>query len=112
MLCGDPRTIEKFPVYTQYQRGRQVFESSLATAFVYMHLASASLGLGSRWISATRNYYAQHLTKALLGIPKEMEIYDAMALGYPAAEPAPRMVRNRRDMVHYEYFDATASKDL
>lgn len=107
MLCGDPRTIEKFPIYTQYQRGRQVFESSLATAFIYMHLAAASLGLGSRWISATRNFYVQHLTKVILGIPKELEIYDTMALGYPASAPAPRFVRAREEMVHYDYYDQT-----
>lgn len=107
ILCGDPRTIEAYPVYTVYQRGQSNFDSSLASAFLYMHLAATALGLGSRWISATRNYYVQCLTKDLLGIPKELRIYDTMAVGYPDSEPRPRLVRAREEMVHYDSYDKT-----
>ncbi len=107
ILCGDPRTIEAYPVYTVYQRGQSNLDSSLAGAFLYMHLAATTLGLGSRWISATRNYYIQCLTKDLLGIPKELEIYDTMAVGYPDSEPRPRFVRDREEMVHYDSYDKT-----
>lgn len=107
ILCGDPRTIEAYPVYTVYQRGQSNLDSGLGSAFLYMHLAATSLGLGSRWISATRNYYVQCLTKDLLGIPKELGIYDTMALGYPDAEPRPRLVRAREEIVHHDYYDKT-----
>ena len=110
ILCGDPRTTEAYPVYTVYQRGLSVFESSLASAFLYMHLAATSLGLGSRWISATRNYYVQCLTKDLLGIPKELEIYDTMAIGYPDSESQPRLVRAKEEIVHYDSYDKSKSR--
>ncbi|MFC2004747.1 nitroreductase family protein [Chloroflexota bacterium] len=107
ILCGDPRTIEAYPVYTVYQRGQSNLDSSLASAFLYMHLAATTLGLGSRWISATRNFYIQCLIKNLLGIPKELEIYDTMAFGYPDSEPRPRLVRAKEEMVHYDLYDTT-----
>ncbi|MFC2071187.1 nitroreductase family protein [Chloroflexota bacterium] len=107
ILCGDPRTIEAYPVYTVYQRGQSNLDSSLASAFLYMHLAATTLGLGSRWISGTRNFYIQCLIKDLLGIPKELEIYDTMAVGYPDSEPRPRLVRAKEEMVHYDLYDKT-----
>lgn len=110
ILCGDPRTIEAYPVYTVYQRGQSNLDSSLASAFLYMHLAATSLGLGSRWISATRDYYVQCLMKDLLGIPKALEIYDTMAVGYPDSEPQPRRVRTREEMVHYDSYDKTRAR--
>jgi 5,6-dimethylbenzimidazole synthase len=105
VVCGDPRTIKAYPVYSVYQRGQSNLDSSLAGAFLYMHLAAISLGLGSRWISATRNYYVQCLTKDLLGIPEPLEIYDTMALGYPDTMPAPRFVRPAAEMTHNETYD-------
>jgi nitroreductase len=105
ILCGDPRTIEAYPVYTVYQRGQSNLDSSLASAFLYMHLAASSLGLGSRWISATRNYYSQCLIKDLLKIPDELGIYDTMAVGYPESESRSRFIRPLGDMVHRESFD-------
>jgi glutaryl-CoA dehydrogenase len=37
------------------------------------------------------------LVKELLGIPKEMALYDMMLVGYPASEPRPRPVRDAQD---------------
>jgi len=39
----------------------------------------------------------------LLGIPGEMELYDMMALGYPALLPRPKFVRDTEKMVHHDY---------
>ena len=47
--------------------------------------------------------YAHCLVKNLLGIPNELEVYDMMALGYPAEKARPRLVRNREEMVHFDY---------
>ena len=47
----------------------------------------------------------QSLVKQLLGVPREIEFYDMMALGYPDMEPKPRIVRVREDMVHYDGYD-------
>ena len=57
----------------------------------------------SKWISNTD---AANQVKTLLehaGIPLELEAYDLMAVGYSDAEPKPRIVRDRNEMVHYDY---------
>lgn len=110
ILVGDPRTIEAYPVYSGLQRGQSNLDASLANAFIYMHLAAASLGLGSGWLSSTRNFYIQVMTKHLLGIPKELMIFDTMTLGYAASEPSPRNVKAKSDVVHYDQYDRTRSR--
>lgn len=104
ILCGNPRTKDTYPVAIQ-ERSSSIFNSSLANAFLYMHLAATTLGLGSQWVSAIAVPYVQYPTKSLLGVPVEMEFYDMMAVGYPDMEPAPRLVRAREEMVHYDYYD-------
>ncbi|MDP2720054.1 MAG: nitroreductase family protein [Dehalococcoidia bacterium] len=105
LLCGDLRTREVYPLASMLTRADKIFYSSLASAFLYMHLAATTLGLASRWVSSTANTLPQARIKNLLGIPKEFEIYDTMALGYPASAPRPRFVRERQGMVHREKFD-------
>lgn len=105
ILCGDPRTRDAYPLSTVINRGDSVFGSSLASAFLYMHLSATALGLGSQWVSATAHADVQCLIKDLLGIPQKFEIYDTMAVGYPGHEPKPRLVRERDEMVHYDRYD-------
>ncbi len=105
VLCGDPRTKETYPLRAILNRGQSIFISSLASAYLCMALAATALGLGSQWVTATSNPFEQSLIKQLLGIPPELEIYDTMAVGYPATEPKPRLVRAREEMVNYEYYD-------
>ncbi|MFC1815469.1 nitroreductase family protein [Thermodesulfobacteriota bacterium] len=105
ILCGDKRTQDAYPLLTKLSSGDSVFESSLASAFLYMHLAAVSLGLGSQWVSATARPFAQCLIKDLLKIPPDLEIYDMMAVGYPAFQPKSRVVREKSEMVHYEKYD-------
>jgi nitroreductase len=70
-----------------------------------MNLAAVTLGLGAEWVSRITHPYVASLTKELLGVPPELELYDMMATGYPDAEPKPRLVRTREEMVHYDGFD-------
>jgi len=77
----------------------------LAGAFGYMNLAATSLGLGAQWVSAVASPYVQTLIKILLHIPKELEIYHMMAVGYPDMVPPPKFVRARDELVHYDYYD-------
>jgi len=105
ILCGDTRTKEAYPLNSLLQRGSSIFTSSLASTFLYMHLAATALGLGAQWVSAIASPYVQALTKDLLGIPKELEIYDMMAVGYADTEPKPRPVRDKEEMVHYDYYE-------
>ncbi|MCJ7594968.1 MAG: nitroreductase family protein [Desulfobacterales bacterium] len=103
ILFGDTRTNAGLPMGVRYDpnRYRTIFTSSLASAFLYMHLAATTLGLASQWVSAITTPYAACMVKDLLGIPAEMEPYDMMALGYPAIKPRPKFMRGREKMVHH-----------
>ncbi len=105
IVCGDPRTKEAYPLSAVLNHGDDIFASSMGSALVYMHLAAVSLGLGSQWVSSASDVFAQCLIKELLDIPREMEVYDMMALGYPAREPGPRLVRSREELIHRDHFD-------
>ncbi len=104
ILVGDPRTIERYPVYSALQRGQSNLDASLANAFIYMHLAAASLGLSSGWLSSTRNFYVQVMAKSLLGIPKDLMIFDTMTLGYSASEPSPRNLKSKSEILHIDRY--------
>ncbi len=106
VVCGDTRMIEAYPLNKVLQpKGRDIFISSMANTFLYMTLAAATLGLGAEWVSATATPYVQPFTKDLLGIPKELEIYEMLAVGYPDIEPKPRPLRLKEEIIHYEQYD-------
>ena len=107
VVCGDVRTKKSYPLVTQLARGELVFDSSLASAFLYMTLAATTLGLGCQWTSAVSNPIVMPLIMDLLGIPDDLVIYDMMALGHKAAEPKPRIVRDRAEFTHYDRYDST-----
>ena len=104
LLYGDSRTNIGLPMYRRYNRPLQeeAFRGGLASAFLYMHLAASSLGLASQWVSQIGTPFANCMIKDLLGIPAEFEPYDMMAVGYAAAQPAPRMVRTQAEITHYD----------
>jgi len=101
---GDVRTRDGLPMIHRYseESWNRTFTSSLASAFIYMHLAATSLGLGSQWVSVITQPAVQCFIKQLLGIPAPFQIYDMMALGYPKMTPPPRLVRSREEMVHHD----------
>ena len=105
LVCGDPRTKEIYPLSLALEFSPIEFYSSLASAFLYMHLAATTLGLGSQWASTVDFPSVQCQVKQLLGIPKELEIYEMMAVGYPDVEPKPRLVRAKEEMVHHDYYE-------
>jgi nitroreductase len=104
LLCGDPRLNEAAPLMVWERWGNEVFISNLASAFLCMHLAAATLGLGSQWVSATGTLMESDL-KRLLHIPEPLKIYDMMAVGFPAYQLAPRSPRNGEEMTHHEVYD-------
>jgi nitroreductase len=105
ILFGDTRTKEGLPmgVRCDTHRLETIFTSSLSNAFLYMHMAASCLGLASQWVSAVSVSYTQCMLKNLLGIPKELDIYDMLALGYPAVKPRPKLLRAKDKMVHFNY---------
>jgi len=107
ILCGDKRTREAYPLLTELLKGDCTFDSSLASAFLNMHLAAAALGLGSQWVSASARPYVQCMIKDYLNIPEALEIYDMMAVGYAAGAPGPKLLRDLSAMVHDEKYDGS-----
>ncbi|MFC1942042.1 nitroreductase family protein, partial [Chloroflexota bacterium] len=105
ILFGDTRTQVGLPMMIRYdnQRKQSIFTSSLASAYLYMALAAETLGLASEWVSAVASPYTHCLLKDLLGIPKDLEVYDMMAVGYSANRSRPKLMRTRETMVHYDY---------
>jgi len=115
ILCGDTRLQDGLPMGVQCDRNRKriIYLSSLANAFLYLHLAAATLGLASQWVSAVQVPYAACLIKDLLNIPPSMEVYDMLVLGYPAITPPGKLLRNVSSMVHWDRLedDALRSSD-
>jgi len=105
LACGDPRTKGVYPLSLALELGPLTFYSNMASVFLYMHLAATTLGLGSQWASTVDYPSVQCHIKQLLGIPKELEIYDMMVLGYPNVEPKPRLVRAKEEIVHHDYYE-------
>ncbi|MBW2609085.1 MAG: nitroreductase family protein [Deltaproteobacteria bacterium] len=106
ILCGDTRTKNAYPLSAILNHADSIFTSSLASAFLHMHLAVTTFGLGAQWVTATGNPYEQSLIKDLLGIPNEMIIYDMMVLGYPKSGPRiGKQIRAMEEMIHYDQFD-------
>jgi len=105
IVCGDPRLKECFPLTAALSHGDGILESSLASAFLYMMLAATTLGLGAQWVSGVSAPPMQAAVKEMLGIPKDLMIYDMMAVGYPDAVPPPRVVRDKKELVHVDGYD-------
>jgi nitroreductase len=105
IIFGDTRTKEGLPMGVRFDEHRRetIFISSLANAFLYMHMAAGTLGLASQWVSAVATPYAHCMIKDLLGIHKELEIYDMLAVGYPAVKPRPKLMREKDQIVHFDY---------
>ncbi len=105
IMFGDTRTQVglPMPVRFDYRRCQTIYISSLASAFLYMHLAATALGLASQWVSCVQVPLAHCSIKDMLGIPRELEVYDMMAVGYSAVKPRPKLMRANEKMVHYDY---------
>ncbi|MBN2061752.1 MAG: nitroreductase family protein [Deltaproteobacteria bacterium] len=82
-------------------RVASLFCSSMAGAFLYMHLAATALGLSSQWYSGAGRQGVEEEIRAIIGFPEHLTIYDLMILGYPAVSPVPKEVRALRDIIHY-----------
>ena len=83
-----------------------LYWSSMANAFVYMHLAATALGLASQWYTATSRPAAERAIREIVGFPEALTIYDMMVVGYQAAPPGPKIVREVTDMLHYDACEA------
>jgi 5,6-dimethylbenzimidazole synthase len=79
-----------------------LFNSSMANAFLYMHLAAASLGLASQWYTASSRPEVEAAIKGIIGIPEDLTIYDMMVVGYKANHPQEKIIRDIDEIIHYD----------
>lgn len=103
ILLNDLRTKVALPDMGKVDpaRTRLTVNSSLACAFIYMHLAATSLGLATQWLGVMPETH--DLLMKLLDIPKEFEAYGMMPVGYPAYKPRPKLLRPKDKLVHYNH---------
>ena len=73
----------------------------LSNASMLMHLAAASLGLGSQHVTI----HVEDPFKRILGVPDLLTLVLIMPIGYPAVEPKTGVRRPLEDMVHYDRYD-------
>ena len=107
ILFSDPRLEDTYPMSAQAYDCHSITASSMASLFLYMHLAATSLGLASQWVTSTSQPLSQALIKKLLGVPRSFRLYDTMITGYPAQSPPPRLVRARADFTHIDHYDTS-----
>jgi nitroreductase len=82
-----------------------IFCSSMASTFLYMHLAATALGLSSQWYSAAGSPATEKKIRSFIGIPEELKIYDLMVLDYPAVPPVPKEVRDIKSILHWNAYE-------
>ena len=104
ILCGDWRAKVGLPGKMPENPAlyRKVYWGGMASAFLYMHMAAAAMGLASRWVSTASSPGPEKKIKELLGIPEPLFIYDMMALGYGAVPPPEKLTKSLEDMIHYD----------
>lgn len=102
LLCYDPRTAA---AYVKVADGERNLSSGMANATVSLQLALTSLNLGCHQITTASHGQVASKFKELLKIPEPLEIYELLAVGHPAVQPDPRIVRGLDEMVHYETYD-------
>src|SRR5688500_10000194 len=84
-----------------FGRDQSHLTDGLANTCTLMHLAAASLGLGTQWVTI----HIQEPFKRILEAPDLLMLYLIIPLGYPAGEPMRGVRRDVADMVHYDRYD-------
>lgn len=84
-----------------FGRDQSHLTDGLANCCMIMHLAAASLGLGTQWVTI----HIQEPFKRILGVPDLIMLYLIIPVGYPAVEPKVGVRRELSEMLHYERYN-------
>ena len=81
VVCGDPHISD-------------VWIENASIASIYIHLAAASLGLGSCWIQIRERAHNESLSAeayiaTVLGLPAHLKVLSIIAIGYPDESKPP-----------------------
>jgi 5,6-dimethylbenzimidazole synthase len=106
-VCGDPRTLAGTVMSAYLTSGEggpnAVYLKNVANATMLIHLAAASCGLGSQWLSVERSWDGP--LKDLLGVPDILDLHTLVPVGYPAYEPVLPYRRDLDEIVHHENYN-------
>ena len=97
VVCADPQRSD-------------VWVEDAAIATIFLHLAAASLGLGSCWVQIRKRMHTESQPAGayvadLLGLPAGLEVAAIMAIGYPAEDKPPHPFASLTyDKVHREAY--------
>jgi nitroreductase len=84
-----------------FGRDQTHLTDGLANTAMLMHLAAATLGLGSQHVTI----HIEEPFKRILGVPDLYRLVLIMPIGYPAVEPKTGVRRPLADMVHHDHYD-------
>ena len=107
VILGDPRVKESYPIRTKLEKAESHFITGLANATLLIHLAAASLGLASQYVSDANSPYLETMLKVMLKIPEPLRVYHLVPIGYAKSQVAAPPRRRLEEMVHYECYDMT-----
>lgn len=111
IVLADPRVVKAFPVRTIREKGRDHLMSSMANATLIVHLAAASHGLATQWVSDVSSPYMSTMLKAWLDVPDHIDVYDMIPIGWPGAVPDPTPRRPVGEVIHRERYDPDLVRD-
>lgn len=84
-----------------FGRNQSHLTDGLSNASMLMHLAAATMGLGSQHVTI----HIQEPFKRILGVPDLLTFALIMPVGIPAVEPKSGVRRPLEDMTHYDRYD-------
>jgi nitroreductase len=84
-----------------FGRDQSHLTDGLANASFLIHLAVASLGLTSEWVTI----HIQEPFKRILGVPDLLTLYLIIPIGHPDVDSRPGVRRPLEEMVHRERYD-------
>ena len=74
---------------------------ALANTCTLMHLAAASMGLSTQWVTL----HIEEGFKRILDVPDVMKIYTIIPVGYTDVPPKKGVRRPLKDIVHHDRYD-------
>jgi len=107
LVMGDRRAVQASVLSGSYIPSEggpdAIYLKNIANATQNLHLAAASLGLGSRTVSVSHTM--EQIIKPILNVPEIIDIHTIVAVGYSASVPSTPFRRSQEEFVHYGQYD-------
>lgn len=80
---------------------RDILSATMGHLSMTIHLAAASLGLGSQRV----DLFNEHAYKEILGYPEPLRLNIIVPIGYRAYEPGPPHRHPLEELIHFDHYD-------